>query len=469
MKRALSKKNIWDAVPGSVKQSLRPLIGLVQPSVLLGGAFREWRGRVDAADTWTPDAIEQFQMQSLRPVLDVASQTPFYRKVFQDAGVRPDEFTCIRDLQQLPMIDKSALREHQNDMLAHNGNAPDVDYVSTGGSGGEPLSFLINASRSSVEYAHLTSGWARIGYDLGTPQAVLRGQVISSNSMGFPYEYDPILRRHNYSNFHMTDDVLTKYFEHIARIGPCFLHTYPSSLNIVMRFFERAGETPPGNIRGILLGSEIVYPDDRARAESLFGCRVFSYYGQSEKVVLAAECEHTTDYHVFPTYGICELVDDNGEPVDEPGVIGEIVGTGFINTVTPFLRYRTGDFAEYVGEHCSACGRHQKILRSITGHRTQEVLVATDGGHIPWVACNLHSDAFEHVRQFQFHQAEPGVATLKLVPADSFDESDQTKIARDLGERLGERLQFRIQLVEDIPLTARGKSVYVDQKLDITA
>ncbi|MGB2986394.1 MAG: phenylacetate--CoA ligase family protein, partial [Phycisphaerae bacterium] len=221
----------------------------------------------------------------------------------------------------------------------------------------------------------------------------------------------------------------------------------------------------PDNIRGIITESEIVYPKQRQTIEETFGCRCLSCYGHTEKVVAAAECERSTDYHVWPTYGYFELLDDTGQPLTTPGRRGEIVGTGFINTVMPFIRYRTGDHATYVGDHCEACGRAHPLIRDVRGHRVQEMLILLDGSQVSWTALNAHDDTFRNVRQFQFYQDAPGRAVLRVVPANGFGEADCQRIARQLQRKLGERLALTIEPVDVIPLTERGKAIYVDQRI----
>ena len=151
--------------------------------------------------------------------------------------------------------------------------------------------------------------------------------------------------------------------------------------------------------------------------------------------------------------------------MNTPGQRGEIVGTGFINTVMPFIRYRTGDWATYVGDRCHVCGREHIVIRDIHGHRTQEVLIAADGYEISWTALNMHDDTFMHVRQFQFFQETPGRAVLRIVPADGFGEDDADRIHRNLGRKLDSQLAFTIKLTEAIPLSTRGKAIYVDQRI----
>lgn|GEM_PF-116287 len=467
MKRALSRKNVWESLPLRVKSGVGWMLGWLPPQWLLGRQFRESLAFVNEAQWWSADRARQYQLERVREVCSLAYQeTEYYRRVFDSVGLQPSDLRSLQDLATLPMIDKETLREHLQEMCTKDSSARGVDYVSTGGSGGAPLRFYIGAGRSATEYAYLVAGWQRVGYQLVTPQAVLRGQVVRANDHRLRHEYDPILRRHYYSNFHTSDEDIRKYLDHISRIGPCFLFVYPSSVAALARFVEHTGIAGPGNIRGILAGSEIVYPEDRAVAERVFAVRYFSWYGHSEKLVMAAECEHSTDYHVWPTYGYAELLDECDQPVNKPGQRGEIVATGFINTIVPFIRYRTGDYATYVDDHCEACGRQHVVIRDIRGHRTQEMLVAEDGSLISWTALNMHDDTFERVRQFQFYQDTPGRATLRLVPLNGFGEADRRRIAENVGKKVGDRLQFQIETCDTLPIAQSGKTVYVDQRID---
>jgi phenylacetate-CoA ligase len=468
MKRALSAKNLWERSPRGVRRAAGGLLGLLPLPVLLGRAFRRQRNVVRAAERWSAEQARARQLEGLRRMVRLAyEQTAYYRRTFDAAGFHPDALARLDDIRKLPTTDKTTLGAHLDEMCARPPTGPGVDYVTTGGTGGTPLGFYIGRARSATEYAHLVTAWERAGYRLGTPMAVFRGRVVGPDGRGLRHEYDPLLRHHYYSNFHMTDDNMRRYLDHVAGIGPCVLHVYPSSVAALARFLRRTGQAGPTNIRAILAESETVYPEQRQLAEEVFGCRYFSTYGHTEKVVASAECEHSTDQHVFPSYGHFELLDPGGRPVTTPGQSGEITGTGFINTVVPFIRYRTGDYATYVGEHCSACGRAHVCIREIAGHRTQEVLVAADGSQISWTALNMHDDTFDRVRQVQFFQDTPGRAVLRVVAADGFGEDEQQRMRASLGRKFDNRLEFTLELVDAIPLTGRGKTVYVDQRLPV--
>jgi phenylacetate-CoA ligase len=198
--------------------------------------------------------------------------------------------------------------------------------------------------------------------------------------------------------------------------------------------------------------------------EKAFGVRIFSSYGHSEKLVLAAQCEHSTDYHVWPTYGYFELLDSNGEPVQKAGEEGEIVGTGFINTVIPFIRYRTGDQATYVGERCPACGREHIVLRDIKGRWPQGGLFAVDGSAVSMTTLNVHDDTFRQVREYQFRQSVPGRATLCVVPTRPLEETEKQRIVTNMNGRLQGQVVLDLEVCTELVKTPRGKQPRVIQK-----
>ena len=61
----------------------------------------------------------------------------------------------------------------------------------------------------------------------------------------------------------------------------------------------------------VITGSEMLYDFQRERIERVFGCQVFDFYGMTERVAFAAQCERGR-MHVNPEYGVLEIVDAQG-------------------------------------------------------------------------------------------------------------------------------------------------------------
>jgi phenylacetate-CoA ligase len=93
-------------------------------------------------------------------------KTAFYRRTFDAVGFGPGDLRSLHDIRQLPAVDKQTILENLADMCTRSVNGKDVDSGSTGGTSGGPLHFYLDAGRSSVEYAYLTTSWERAGYSL---------------------------------------------------------------------------------------------------------------------------------------------------------------------------------------------------------------------------------------------------------------------------------------------------------------
>ncbi len=470
MRKALSRKNLWEASPRWIKSSIGKVLGVCPTDVILGRRFQKNLHFVRETELWQDSQAKTYQLQHLKEIIRLAyEKTEYYRVQFDRVGFRPEDLKSLEDMTRLPFIDKNSVIGNLNRMMTKPKEASGVDYVATGGTSGSPLRFYIDAGRSAVEFAYLSTSWERCGYKTGMPSAVFRGQVVRPDRNGLRHEYDPILRRHYYSNFHMDVQSIKKYLQHIETIGPCFLLAYPSSAFALAQFLVKTKTPFNGRIKAVLAGSENVYPDQRECIEKAFGCRFFSWYGHSEKLVLAAECESSSDYHVLPTYGYCELIAENGSPVRQVGQRGEIVGTGFINTIVPFIRYRTGDYAEYAGESCDACGRETMILRNLEGRWPQGDLVGKDGGLLSMTAINVHDDTFAKVKDYQFRQSVAGRAILSVIAVEDLSEAEQRRIVENMNQRLQGQVALELEVRSELLKTGRGKILRVIQEGQLTA
>jgi len=230
---------------------------------------------------------------------------------------------------------------------------------------------------------------------------------------------------------------------------------------------KEAGVTPP-RFEALLLGSENFYPGQRESLESFYGCRIYSWYGHSESAALAGECEVSQNYHVFPEYGFVEIIKEDGRAATEEGETGEIVGTTLYNPVMPLVRYRTGDWATLGPKSC-ACGRNYRLLKETRGRWLQEMMIGKLNNRISITALNMHSAIFDNVQQFQFYQKEKGKVELRLVPKPSYSAQDGEAIAVAFKEKMGDTMDLELTLVNDLPLTERGKFRFIIQSLSQAA
>ena len=167
----------------------------------------------------------------------------------------------------------------------------------------------------------------------------------------------------------------------------------------------------------------------------------------------------------MPDYGLVELIKEDGSQCRKEGEEGEIVGTSLFNFSMPLIRYKTGDFAKKLSSSCE-CGRNWDRLEAVKGRWKKEFVVGLNGAKISTAALNMHGDMFAAVARYQYFQDEPGELIIKILPQKSFNLENQQKIQSAYQDKVGNELKVEVQVVDDIPLTNRGKLKMLDSRLE---
>jgi phenylacetate-CoA ligase len=331
-------------------------------------------------------------------------------------------------------------------------------YITTGGSTGVPVGFYLQRGISRPkEQAFLEAMWRRGGYFDGARLALLRGHVTTSKADGRISSYDATRDWLMLSSYHLTPERLDDYLAEFEKFKPDLLYVYPSSALRLAEFLQAAGKRWPAPLRGVLCGSERLTEPQRKLLEAVFGCRAYSWYGHSERAVLAAEGRSSNHYYFVPQYGFAEF----GPPTSEG--LREVIGTSFHNLVMPLIRYRTGDYVRLVDEQ----EPHEfpvPAASEIAG-REQEFLVTGTGRKISLTAFNMHDAIFDHLYAVQFYQEQPGFAEFRYIPGPQFHSSRLSSIEAGIRRKLGDDFRLELKAVKEVEKTPAGKHKWMVSKL----
>lgn len=449
---------IYDTFRGS-SDFLRKFLYLIPIEYRLGGRnFTDMNNFLKESENWNIEKLREYQKKQLQNLLIHAiKHVPFY----SDIKLTSDD--PFKNLKKFPIIGKETFKDNFNKFKANNISEKNIYKVSTGGTSGKPLEFYLDNSTYGKEWAFVMTAWRRVGFKLGDKMVSFRGVEFIKADKGVFWQDNPIYNMFEMSPFHMSEENLPKYIKKIEEFKPKFLYGYPSAISILANYIiETEIKFPP--ITAILAISENIYPGQRQLIEQAFKTRFFSFYGMSEKVIMAPECEYDTRYHAFPEYGITEIVDKDGDDVIE-GERGELVGTGFLNFYMPFIRYHTEDYAILSEQqHCN-CGRNHLLLTDLIGRWQQEMIIGNNGTLISLSALNLHSDNLINIAQYQFVQKRTGELIINIVPRKNYNRTDESRIKDGFYKKVGNELYITINPVDKIPLTARGKFKLLIQNL----
>jgi phenylacetate-CoA ligase len=444
-------RRLYDRSPELVRTLVGATYRSLPARLVHGPQYRHFRELIQRFDRATAQELAAYQLQQLQELVEHAYRhVPYYRRSFDAASVRPEDIRRLEDIERLPLLTKEDVQQHRDELVATDAPARLRLYMTTGGSTGIPVGFYLQRwTTRPKELAFMEDQWSRVGYRRRDRCAILRGTPLPDGQL---FRLDPARGHLVMSSYHLTAENARAYVAALERFRPRFVQAYPSSAMLLATHMQELGLATPPGIAALLAGSENLFPTQRRLLESVFGCRVFSWYGHAERLVLGGECEHSTDYHLYPQYGIAELAGD-----------GEVVATGFHNRVMPLIRYRTMDRAVRADGPC-ACGREYPRLRSVEG-RLQELLVTAGGRRISMTAINMHSPVFDRVRQFQFRQSEVGRVTFTYVPRPGFGAEDVAQIRAELFEKLGDDVDLALEAVERIDPSPSGKHRFLLQQL----
>jgi phenylacetate-CoA ligase len=435
--------------------------------------FQRYYRWLQETQWWSKSQLEGYQLEQLQALVRHAYENvPYYRRVFDEHQLKPEDIATLNDLQKIPLLTKEDVRKNPEDFVAHNFDRTRLRFWTTGGSSGTPLGLYQDRYTVDLyESAFRWRQWSWAGYRFWDRKARLqRGEMGRFTGTGTRacWEYNTSENELVLSARDMSEENMHEFVRRIREFSPKFLVGIPSALEILARFMKRNKIDDIG-ATAIFCEAETLYPEQRRLIESQFNSEIFAGYGMSERVADAVECEQHAGYHVSMEYGILELVDKNNEPITQPGVLGRVVGTGLCTYEMPFIRYATNDLAVYAEDECS-CKRQLTLIQDFKG-RLREFFVSKTGKLVPlqlvWTG---RHPVWAKIRELNFLQEREGEIVVRIAKAPQFSE---TQIAKELLEEIhkvldGDEFDVRIVSVDRLPLTKRlGKLGFLEQRLPV--
>lgn len=443
-------RSIYEALPFVITWPLC----FIPFGLVAGKSYRKVLCQGLSFDVADADTIEAIKEQRLRSTLEYAcAHVPAYRPY---ANVLEQHKRASDALIEFPLIDKDELKARFNDFVSDE--ISDIPHYkcTTGGTSGNQLELLLDDHSQSVEMGFMHRQWSRVGYSPRCRKATFRGVEFPHLSKNVYWQKNPVYNELQFSPFHLSLNTVELYWKRLLSYRPKFLHGYPSAIVYLAELAKDIGKDGRSlNLKAILLGSEGMIDGQRETLEHFFGCRVYSWYGHSERLILAGECENCDAYHVIPDYGYCEILDKSGKPVDV-GERGELVGTTFLNRSMVLIRYKTGDSAVKLDSECS-CGRYWQKFDNVQGFRDQQLIIGSDGSRISLAAINVHGECFSNVNFYQYYQIKPGMLEIRIVPGKNYGANDESAILAAHKSKVGDNLCISVVLVPEMKLSPGGK------------
>ena len=435
----------------------------VQEALLSGRAWlrrqlRErgrFNGFLDEAlrTQWLDHAeLEHYQQERLAAIIAHSRRSVAFYRERDRLPLRAGD-SMLDYLRRLPLLSKEEVRRANASFVSSTTSLP-VFKGSTSGTTGMPLSVSQDINAICRENAFIRRQMIWAGWKPGERRAWIRGDMVVPIDQrgGAHWRMNRAENNLMMSSYHLSEDSAAGYIEALQRFSPRIVHAYPSSIAFLANWLDAHSSRYAGDgLKGIITSSETLEPEQKRLIESAFGCRVFDWYGQFERVAAIGTCEHGS-LHVLSDYSMVELL-----PCGEGQ--HEIVGTGFNNEVMPLIRYRTGDFVVTDPQvNGCACGRAFPVVPRRVGRRAT-YLTLPDGRKIGRL-----DHIFKNVRglyESQIYQPSLDRVQLRVVPTPAFNHAEETRLLEGARHRLGSGVRIEVERLDHIPRTATGKFLAV--------
>jgi len=398
------------------------------------------------------EMVLERQSRRLREAVACAyRQVPYYRTLFDQAGVKPEDVRGVSDLERLPMSSKRDLRRAPAGSLLSGVVRPErLPSFHTTGSTGVPL--VVKRTKAEDLLFHLFRMRAIRSYGLRPRDRVVR--VRSGNAGYVPLSWK-LARGFRLFRQSMVDTAAPPQAnaEALLDLRPEVVTGYSSSLARIARVISLDKRTVLP-LRFAVGGADMLTPLFRKQIREAFRGPVYDTYECVEIGLIAWECRETGLYHVCDDNVVFEVLRD-GRPARE-GETGEVVVTSLHLRAMPFIRYRLDDIVT-LGPPACPCGLPFRTLKAIDAKR-QDYFRLPDGRELyPWAISLFLIENAPWALQFEIVQERLDRVALRFEALSPPSDADLDRLREGVLPLLGPGVELGIQIVPELAPTPGGK------------
>ncbi|MBP1747637.1 MAG: coenzyme synthetase [Deltaproteobacteria bacterium] len=354
----------------------------------------------------TPGRLVAMQERALRKLIAHAyARVPYYRRLFDSAGIHPDRISSLDELQNVPILTKDeVLANYPDDILMSGINRARCSPRMTSGSSGKKLEVVLDHNVAALYRLMQFRQLIDIGYKPWDTMAYVR---YSPPVTSIALQRVNLFRR----SFIPLEWGPERQISEICSRRPQIINAYPSVLYLLAKTLGKESGASL-KLKFLMSNSELLTAHARAYIEDVFQCKVYDDYSCLEFSAVAFECR-MQNLHVAADNVILEVLDEKGKrlPAGEPG---RIIVTSLNNYSMPYIRYEIGDVGALSGEECP-CGRHFPVLKAIVG-RCDDFLVMPSGQLMDPQTIVFQIETIPAVKEFRVTQEESKDLVISIVP-----------------------------------------------------
>lgn len=390
-----------------------------------------------------------YQNRLIQQIIQYAYEnTHYYKNVMQSLNLKPNDIQNKSDLNKLPVLTKSIIREKLSDLRSHDVHGKNLKLVTSGGSSGNQAHiykslFFEQYSRAFFLRNNLIADWKP-----GDKSVWIWGSPLEHEHLKGSFKAKLAIwgnRRLLFNAYNYSTDDFSVWIKRIAQYKPKVLYGYAT---IILQFAEYLLENDIRlfSIKSVVSTSETL--KGREIIEQAFDCKVYNQYGCREILAIGIEIEK--DLMMIADDAVALNMTDEGD-----FIVTALHSYGF-----PLINYKIGDSGELIDNQKKADNFPFSTFRLKIGRITDNFITKKQT-IVSSSALGTYISTFKlGLREQQIVQSHFNNFTVNYVPDKDFNfNSYENVIGRVLEEYFGPGNKIKYQSMDRILPEKSGKKL----------
>lgn len=316
-------------------------------------------------DFKTQEEMQALQLEGLKwTVAHAYNGSEFYRRRFDEAGIKPEDIKSLDDLQRLPFVTAQDLQQQYPWPLQSVPLEKIVRLHASSGTTGK-RKVMIYTNKDIDDWANMFARCYEIaGLSREDRIQICVGYGVWTAGVGFQLGCE----RFGALAIPAGPGNMDMQMQFLEDLQPTVICATASMGLLMAEEVDKRGLKNKINVKKVIFGAERSNDAMRNTIKNLLGAEeTFDIPGLTELYGpgTGLDCPHHQGIHYWSDYYIMELLDpDTLKPVAD-GEVGEMVYTTLRKEGSPLIRYRSRDLTRRIAGTCP-CGsifpRHDRIL-----------------------------------------------------------------------------------------------------------
>lgn len=386
--------------------------------------------------------------RKLQIVLRHAAETvPYYQRYFSQKGCSIEKL----QIEDFPLVEKKDIRGREDEFISSQWKGRKIGWTRTSGSTGEPFRF--GRTEYEYSYAALWRGLWRFGICPGCKRVLVKGVDDTTHV--------PLVTRirrkvYGWVNRCIVVDAhflarseanIVAEIKRIIAYKPHYFHGYVSSIYLLAQYAERHDiDLAALKVKAIVTESEKCYAFQRELMERVFKAPVVENYGCVEFGMIAQPAKDgklcVNEDHVYV------------ETTDE----GEAVYTNLDEFGFPLIRFKNGDMIKLGVVHERLPYR---TIEELDGRKTEMIKLPQGGALQGFIVMHPLYQHGSYLKAYQVYQPDLTHLLIRMSVWRDMPDVIKRQIKNEMQTLVGPQIEISLEFVEKIPLSKRGKRLFI--------